>query len=165
MTSGYKMQIADRELSREDALEILEAGEYCVISTVDGDGAPYGVPLSYVMMDGCLYLHTGKRPGHKIDDWQRDPCVSVSVVTEVEACYEDDFFTTRFASVIAQGRISLVEDPILMKKALVALCMKYLPQFKAEIGEAIRRELDVTDVWVVDFDEIRGKGARRLKKA
>lgn len=165
MTSGYKMQMADRELSREDALEILEAGEYCVVSTVDEDGAPYGVPLSYVMMEGRMFFHTGKRPGHKIDDWKRDPRVSVSVVTEVEACYEDEFFTTRFASVIAQGRIRLVEDPILVKMALVGLCMKYLPQFKAEIGRAFERELDVTDVWVIDFDEIRGKGARRLKKA
>ena len=165
MTTGYKMQMAERELTLEDALEILDAGEYCVVSTVDEDGAPYGVPMSYVMMDGRMFFHTGKRPGHKIDDFNRDARVSIAVATEVEPCYEETFFTTRFASVIASGRISLVEDPILVKKALVALCMKYLPQFKDEIGGAIERELDITAIWVADLDEIRGKAGRRLKKA
>lgn len=160
---GYRMQMAERELDRADALEILEAGEYCVVSTVDEDGAPYGVPLSYVMMDGRMYFHTGKRPGHKIDDFQRDPRISIAVATEVEPCYEETFFTTRFASVIASGRIRRVDDPVEVRKALVALCMKYLPQFKDEIGGAIERELGITDIWVADLGEIRGKAGRRLK--
>lgn len=160
---GYPMQMAERELDRADALEILEVGEYCVVSTVDEDGAPYGVPLSYVMMDGRMYFHTGKRPGHKIDDFQRDPRISIAVATEVEPCYEETFFTTRFASVIASGRIKRVDDPVEVRKALVALCMKYLPQFKDEIGGAIERELGITDIWVADLGEIRGKAGRRLK--
>lgn len=160
---GYRMQMAERELDRADALEILEAGEYCVVSTVDEDGAPYGVPLSYVMMDGRMYFHTGKRPGHKIDDFQRDPRISIAVATEVEPCYEETFFTTRFASVIASGCIRRVDDPVEVRKALVALCMKYLPQFKDEIGGAIERELGITDIWVADLGEIRGKAGRRLK--
>lgn len=36
---------AEREISAEEALEILEEASYCVISTVDEDGAPYGVPM------------------------------------------------------------------------------------------------------------------------
>ena len=36
----YPMQMADRELSAEEALEILESGEYAVVSTVDEDGDP-----------------------------------------------------------------------------------------------------------------------------
>lgn len=162
MTESYPMQMAERELTLEEAIDILEAGEYCVLSTVDPDGTPYGVPLSYVMLDGKLYIHTGRRPGHKIDDWNHDSRVCVSVATEVEPCYEETFFTTRFASVIAQGRISLVEDPVTLRKALVALCMKYLPQFKNEIGGAIEREIDVTDAWCVTLDDIRGKAGRRL---
>ncbi len=160
----YAMQMADRELSVEEALEILEAGEYAVVSTVDEDGTPYGVPLSYVMIGGRMLIHTGKRPGHKIDDFTRDPRVSVAVATEVEPCYEETFFTTRFASVVAQGTIERVEDPVLVRRALVELCMKYMPSEKAEIGGAIQRELDITDIWAISFQEIRGKGARRKPK-
>lgn len=161
MTARYAMQMAERELDREEARKILDAGEYCVVSTVDADGTPYGVPLSYVMMDDVLYFHTGTQPGHKKDDFLRDSRVSVAVATEVEPCYEDTFFTTRFASVIAQGHVRRVDDAVMLRKALVALCMKYLPQFKDEIGGAIEREFDTTEIWAIEFDEVRAKGGRR----
>lgn len=164
MTQSYPMQMAERELSLTEAREILEEGEYCVLSTVDPDGTPYGIPLSYVMLDDRLYIHTGERAGHKIDDWEHDPRVCISVAIEVEPCYEESFFTTRFASVIAQGRIHHLERASEVRKVLVALCMKYLPQFKDEIGGAIEREIDVTGAWCVELDEIRGKAGRRLKE-
>lgn len=59
----YPLLAKDRELSASEALEVLEAGEFCVVSTVDVDGMPYGVPLSYVMLDGALCFHTTTRPG------------------------------------------------------------------------------------------------------
>ena len=164
MTESYPMQMKERELSLEDAIDILEEGEFAVISTVDPDGTPYGVPVSYVMMDGKMFIHTGKRPGHKIDDFNHDSRVSVAVAGEIEPVYEETFFTTRFASVVAAGNIAKVEDPVLVRQALVALCMKYCPQYKHEIGGAIQREWDITDVWAVEFTEIRGKAGRRLKK-
>ena len=164
MAKRYDMQMADRELSEAEAWEILDAGEYAVISTVDPDGTPYGVPVSYFIMDEKLYLHTGERPGHKIDDFLHDPRVSVAVATEVEPCFEDTFFTTRFASVVASGRISKVDDSTLVRRVLVELCMKYLPELKDEIGPAIGREIDVTAAWCVEFDEVRGKAGRRLAK-
>ncbi|WP_251213276.1 pyridoxamine 5'-phosphate oxidase family protein [Adlercreutzia murintestinalis] len=160
----YQMRMADRELSLEEAYAILEAGEYCVISTVDEDGAPYGVPLSYVMLDGKLCIHTTNTHGHKMDDWHRDARVSVAVATEVEPCFEDTFFTTRFASVVASGRISPIQDTARIRKVLVALCMKYLPELKDEIGPAIEREIADTAAWEVTFSEVRAKGARRHQK-
>ena len=164
MSKPYKMQMGDRELTEAEAWEILEAGEYAVVYTVDPDGAPYGVPLSYVIMDKKLYIHTGERGGHKIDDFEHDARVSVAVATEVEPCFEDTFFTTRFASVIASGRISKVQDRVMLRRVLVELCMKYLPELKDEIGPAIGREIDVTAAWCIEFDEVRGKAGRRLSK-
>lgn len=163
MTKSYPMQIAERELTLEEAYEILEEGEFAVISTVDPDGSPYGVPVSYVMIDGKFYIHTAKGPGHKFDDFKHDSRVSVVVASELEPIYEDTFFTTRFASVIASGNISRVEDSKTLRRVLVELCMKYVPQFKEEIGGAIEREWDITDAWVVEFSEVRGKAGRRLK--
>ena len=158
----YPLLAKDRELSASEALEVLEAGEFCVVSTVDVDGMPYGVPLSYGMLDGALCFHTTNKAGHKLDNFVRDGRACVTVATEVEPCYEDDFFTTRFASVIARGRVRRVEDGAAMRKVLVALCMKYLPEHKDKIGEGIAREIDDTAIWAVDLEEVRGKGARRL---
>ena len=160
----YPLLAKDRELSADEALEVLEEGEFCVVSTVDADGMPYGVPLSYVMLDGALCSHTTNKAGHKLDNFARDGRACVTVATEVEACYEDDFFTTRFASVIARGRVRRVEDGAAMRKVLVALCMKYLPEYKDKIGEGIAREIDDTAIWAVDLEEVRGKGARRLPR-
>lgn len=160
----HQMRVADRKLSEGEAHEILEAGEYCVISTVDEDGMPYGVPLSYVMMDGRLYIHTTNTYGHKLDDFERDDRVCVTVATEVEACFENDFLTSRYASVIARGRICRVEDDLSVRQALVALTMKYLPEYKHEIGPNMKRDLPETAIWAIDLDEITGKGAHRLKK-
>ena len=53
----------DRELSASEALEVLEAGEFCVVSTVDVDGMPYGVPLSYVMLEARCASTPRTRPG------------------------------------------------------------------------------------------------------
>ena len=64
------------------------------------------------------------------------------------------------ASVIARGRVRRVEDGAAMRKVLVALCMKYLPEHKDKIGEGIAREIDDTAIWAVDLEEVRGKGAR-----
>ncbi len=151
---SYPMQMKERELSLEDAMEILEEGEFATIATVDPDGTPYCVPVSYVIIDGNMYIHTGKAGGHKFDDFNFNNRVCVSVANEIEPCYEETFFTTRFASVIAQGRISEIEDCKQIKRVLVELCMKYLPQFKDEIGGAIEREIETTGVWVIEFDRI-----------
>ncbi|WP_415996736.1 pyridoxamine 5'-phosphate oxidase family protein, partial [Gordonibacter pamelaeae] len=109
-------------------------------------------------------FHTTNKAGHKLDNFARDGRACVTVATEVEACYEDDFFTTRFASVIARGRVRRMEDGAAMRKVLVALCMKYLPEYKDKIGEGIAREIDDTAIWAVDLEEVRGKGARRLPR-
>ena len=156
---------AEREISAEEALEILEEASYCVISTVDEDGAPYGVPMSFVLMDGRLYVHTTNAFGHKMDDFRRDARVSAVAVVDVDACYEDGFMTSRFGSAMVTGRIRRVEEDLEARRALVALCMKYLPEYKHEIGGAIEREIADTDVWAIEPETVRGKAGRRKKRA
>ena len=41
-----EMRRKDREISEEEACQLLATGEYGVLSTVGSDGEPYGVPLS-----------------------------------------------------------------------------------------------------------------------
>ena len=111
-----------------------------------------------------IYVHTTNTYGHKIDDWKRDGRVCGTVANEVEPCYEETFFTSRFATAMAFGRIRRVEDPVAVRKALVALCMKYMPSEKREIGGAIQREFDITDVWCIDVEVLTGKAGRRKNR-
>ena len=160
-------QLAQRAIPDPEAREILEVGEYCVVATVDADGAPYCVPLSYVADGDTLYIHTGAAGGQKTEDWERDPRVCVTVALDMEPVYveeggEPGFFTTRFASVVAHGRVRRVEDAATVRSALAKLCLKYSPEFKHEIGGAIDRELPVTAVWAIDLEHIQGKAGRRV---
>ncbi len=51
------MRRTDRLLSREEALQILQKGEYGILATAGSDGQPYAVPLSYVVIDNNIYYH------------------------------------------------------------------------------------------------------------
>lgn len=156
------MQLPYREISEEEGREILEMGEYCVVATIDEDGTPYCTPLSYVMDGDDLYIHTGAAKSQKIRDWERNPRVCLTVAVDMEPIYVEDFFTTRFASVIARGNIEQVTDSAKVRWVLAKLCMKYAPEYKAEIGGAIDREIDTTTAWVVHLDEIHAKAGRRV---
>ncbi len=161
MNQPRPMQRSDRELSREDALEILEAGGFASLATVDADGAPYVIPLSYVMMDGKLYVHTCTAHGHFYENVIRDNRVCLTVVGEDAPIQRPGYGATRFASVVAAGRIYNVDDPVLFKQALARLARKYWPKLRKEVGSIINNQLDVTAVWAIELDEVRGKGRHR----
>ncbi|NLQ12294.1 pyridoxamine 5'-phosphate oxidase family protein [Olsenella sp. KGMB02461] len=161
MNRPRPMQRRDRELSREDTIEILEAGGFASLATVDADGAPYVIPLSYVMMDGKLYVHTGTAHGHFYENVIRDNRVCLTVVGEDAPIQRPGYGATRFASVVAAGRIYNVDDPVLFKQALARLARKYWPKLRKEVGSIINNQLDVTAVWAIELDEVRGKERHR----
>jgi len=61
-----EMRRSDRQLNTEDALSILEHGEYGIFSTVSADGIPYGVPVSYTYFNQRIYFHCAKNAGLKL---------------------------------------------------------------------------------------------------
>ncbi|BAK43859.1 pyridoxamine 5'-phosphate oxidase family protein [Eggerthella sp. YY7918] len=156
----YKMRKANRQLTEQDALSVFEEAAYVTVSTVDEDGMPYGVPLSFVCVEDKLYVHMTNDRGHKSDNFGRDGRVCATAVVDVEACWDGDF-TTSYGSAMMFGRIHRVTEDVEVRRALVALCMKYLPEYKSEIGAAMEREWANTAVWVIEPDSITGKAAHR----
>ena len=41
----------DRAITKEEAITLLNKGEYGILSTVSENGNPYGIPLSYCFID------------------------------------------------------------------------------------------------------------------
>src|SRR5512141_2211937 len=91
----------DRALANEQAIEILQKGEYGVLSTVSPDGQPYGVPVSFVYTNHALYFHCAVE-GHKLDNLASNPRVSFCVVGATEVL--PDKFATRYESAIVFGK-------------------------------------------------------------
>ncbi|MDF2839594.1 MAG: transporter, partial [Clostridia bacterium] len=74
-----EMRRKDRQVSQDEALDILKKGEYGILSTSDAQNIPYGVPMSYAYADKYIYLH-GATVGQKLDNIKANPKVSFCVV-------------------------------------------------------------------------------------
>lgn len=148
---------ADRAVSRDEALAALDDAPFAVVSTVCEDGTPYGVPLSFVRRGESLYFHATNEGGLKAECFRRDARVCATAVTDVRAFFEGGDFSTTYRSALAFGRMREVTDSVEFKRALVDLCMKYVPGHKGDIGRAMKAEGPRTAVWALDIDELSGK--------
>lgn len=151
----YKLRRSDRAMTESGWLALLSAGEYGVLATAGRDGSPYGVPLSYVYMDGCVYFHCA-RTGRKLDCLRCDPRVCFTVVGSVRAVH-DGSFTTRYSSAMVFGTASEVADEAERHTALLALCEKYLPAHIDKTHAEIEKHAPRTAVYRIDPEFITGK--------
>lgn len=133
-----EMRRTDRQLSTEESVAILERGSSGVLALLGDGGYTYAVPLSYAYHDGRLYFH-GASTGHKLDAARAHDRVSFCVIDRDEVIAEK--LTTSYRSVIAFGRIRVLESEAELRRAAALLGVKYSGAFpekiKAEIDESI----------------------------
>lgn len=67
-------------LSRERCNEILKKATSGVLSVLDADGYPYGVPLSFAYKDDKLYFHCMPDKGHKWEALKNHDKVCFTVI-------------------------------------------------------------------------------------
>lgn len=147
-------QLLPTELSKD----ILHDATNGVLSLVDTDGTPYGVPLSFVYDDnGHIYFHAA-RTGHKIDCIMADSRCSFCIVAADNIMPEE--FTTYFRSVIVHGNIHIVSDSDEILRGLDLLCRKYSPGVDAV--REIERGLGHVLVLRLDIHNISGKESIEL---
>ena len=151
-----QMRRKDRAISAEEATTLLNVAEYGVLSTVDRDGQPYGVPLSYIYRDDAVYFHSALT-GHKLDNIQGNGKVSFCVVGKTHILPEK--FSTEFESVVVFGTASEVVGEEKMN-ALVWLVEKYCPDYMEEGQEYARKAVDTTLVVKIQADHFTGKARR-----
>jgi nitroimidazol reductase NimA-like FMN-containing flavoprotein (pyridoxamine 5'-phosphate oxidase superfamily) len=145
----------DKQTTLEEAQALLTVSEHGILSTVDSDGQPYGVPLNYVYTHDAIYFHCAL-PGHKIDNIENNPKVSFCVVGDTEVLPAD--FSTNYVSTVVFGVASEVEGEE-RYNGLIALLEKYSPDYLEE-GKQYLEKLDkVTKVIKIDIQQISGKKA------
>ncbi|WP_218588377.1 pyridoxamine 5'-phosphate oxidase family protein [Desulfacinum infernum] len=145
----------DREMETAKAERLLAEGVYGVLSTADGSGQPYGIPLNYVFRDGAVYFHCA-RFGHKLDNLAANPRVSFCVVGKARVLPEQ--FSTEYESVVAFGEAREVEGEE-KERALVWLLEKYSPDYLEEGRAYIAREGAAAKVIRIDVSRLTGKAA------
>ncbi len=150
------MRRIDREIAIQEAKEILGNAEYGIMSTVSENGQPYGVPLSYVYKNECLYFHCATS-GHKLENIEHNSKVSFCVVGKTTVLPEK--FGTEYESAVVFGVASEVNGTE-KYDALLWLLEKYCSDFIEEGTQYIEQKDKITKVFKIEIDQISGKARR-----
>lgn len=151
----------DRCMDEESSRRLLEECEHAVLSMVDSDGMPYGIPVNFVFeRPGHLYIHCAHE-GRKLKCLAHHPQISMCMVGYTHVLASQ--FTTEYESVVLTGtaRTALSEEE--KKHALMLLVDKYSPDFRREGGTAIRRSIHRTEVIRIDIEKFSGKHKRKVR--
>lgn len=147
---------SDREITIQEAKEILDHAEYGIMSTVSKDGQPYGLPLNYAYKNDGIYFHCATS-GHKIENIEQNSKVSFCVVGKTKVLPEK--FATEYESAVVFGVVSEVNGAE-KHDALLWLLEKYCSDFIAEGKQYIEQKDKMTKVYKIAIDQISGKARR-----
>ena len=147
-------------LSQKACEAILTEETSGVLALAGDDDYPYAVPISYVYDGGKIFFHSAKS-GHKLDAIRRNPKASFCVISQDLIVPEE--YTTYFRSVIAFGRIRVLEEDSEKRDAIEKLAAKYSPGETAEDRtQAIEREWKPLCMLEMTIDHLTGKEAIEL---
>ena len=157
-----EMRRKKQNLSKEECDRILYNGTSGVLALHGDDGYPYAVPISYVYDGEKLWFHSAKS-GHKIDAILKNAKASFCVIDQDQIVPAE--YTTYFRSVIAFGRIRILEDDIEKRSAIEKLAVKYAPDETAEnLNKAIEREWKPLCMLEMEIEHLSGKQAIELER-
>ncbi|WP_160675413.1 pyridoxamine 5'-phosphate oxidase family protein [Clostridium sp. C8-1-8] len=151
-----EMRRKDREIEEMEIKEILDKGEFGVLSTIGDNGYPSIVPLSYVYIDNKIYFHSATE-GEKLNNISQNNKVSFCVVSDTEVL--PDKFSTRYRSVVVYGRASEVSGEV-KEKVLFKIIEKYSKAFLEEGKLYIEKAKHRTRVIEIDIAKVTGKARR-----
>jgi len=151
----------DREVSEQDARQILARAEYGVLATVSEDGWPYAVPVNHLVEGNVLYLHCALE-GHKLDNIVQDARVSYCAVASTQVLPAK--LSTLYESAIVFGRAVRVTDPIEKEQALRRLATRFggSPE---QTEQELRTSGPQAAVIRIEIERITGKAHRAVEVA
>ena len=158
----YEMRWKKRQMSGEQTNGLMARARYGILCTVDADGCPYGLPISYAYDAPTrrVFMHCSAAGGHNLDNVVARPKASFTVVEDAELLPEQ--FSTQYCSAIATGTVRIAEG--LEKREGIEAILRKLAPDNIEAGMAyIDRAFDRLAVIVLDVDRMTGK--RRPKSA
>ena len=157
-----EMRRKKQVLSNEENIEILQKGTSGVLALLGDNEYPYAVPISYVYENSKVYFH-GAKAGHKIDAIRKCSKASFCVIAQDEIFPEE--YTTYFRSVIAFGKIRILEDENEIREAIEKLAIKYHPTDSIENrNQEIAREWKPLCMMELSVEHMTGKEAIEIAK-
>ena len=156
-----QMRRKRQQLSEEESISILRKSTAGTLALLGDNDYPYAVPISYVYHEGKLFFHSALT-GHKVDAIRKCDKASFCVIERDDV--QPEKYTTFFRSVIAFGRIHIIEDEGEKLATARMLGNRYNPNQE----EALQKELEngLLRMLMIRFDieHLTGKEAIELMK-
>ena len=150
-----------QQLSNEESIAILEKATAGTLALLGDEGYPYAVPISYVYHEGKLYFHSALS-GHKVDAIRSCDKASFCVIEQDDV--QPKKYTTFFRSVIAFGRIHIIDDEQEKLSTARMLGNRYNPNDEESLRQEIESALSRMLMLRFDIEHLTGKEAIELMK-
>jgi nitroimidazol reductase NimA-like FMN-containing flavoprotein (pyridoxamine 5'-phosphate oxidase superfamily) len=151
------MRRNDRQLSTAQTIAILNRGNHGVLSTIDPENQPYGVPVNYVYHQGAIYFHCAPE-GYKLLNISHQPQVSFCVIEKSDL--NPETFSTDYVSAIVFGKANTVDGQ--EKIEALQWLIKHLAGSEIEKGDAyIQVQAEFTKVIRIDVEVLTGKAKNK----
>ncbi len=160
--SGFReMRRKRQQLTEEESIAILQKATAGTLALLGDDDYPYAVPISYVYHDGKLYFHSALT-GHKVDAIRKCDRASFCVIDQ--DAVQPQKYTTFYRSVIAFGRIHIIEDAQEKLDTARMLGNRYNPNQEEALQKEIENGLSRMLMIRFDIEHLTGKEAIELVK-
>ena len=146
-------------LSDDESIGILQKATAGTLALLGDNGYPYAVPISYVYHEGKLYFHSALA-GHKVDAIKKCDKASFCVIDKDDV--QPEKYTTFFRSVIAFGRIHIIEDEAEKLAMARMLGNRYNPNNNESLQKEIESGLSRMLMIRFDIEHLTGKEAIEL---
>ena len=159
MSEFREMRRKRQLLSDEESIGILKNATAGTLALLGDNDYPYAVPISYVYHERKLYFHSALA-GHKVDAIRNCDKASFCVIDKDDV--QPEKYTTFFRSVIAFGRIHIIEDD----KEKLAMARMLGNRYNPNNNESLQREIEsgLSRMLMIRFDieHLTGKEAIEL---
>lgn len=159
MSEFRDMRRKRQQLSEAESIGILQKATSGTLALLGDNGYPYAVPISYVYHEGKMYFHSALS-GHKVDAIRQCDKASFCVIEQDDV--QPKKYTTFFRSVIAFGRIHIIEDD----KEKLAMARMLGNRYNPNNDESLQKEIEsgLSRMLMIRFDieHLTGKEAIEL---
>ena len=159
MSEFRAMRRKRQQLSEEESVAILKKATAGTLALLGDNDYPYAVPLSYVYHEGRVYFHSAL-DGHKVDAIRKCDKASFCVIEQDDV--QPEKYTTFFRSVIAFGRIHIIEDEHEKLETARMLGNRYNPNHDEALQKEIEGGLSRMLMIRFDIEYLTGKEAIEL---
>lgn len=150
-----KVRRIKNELGLDEAKKLLANSKRGILSLNGDNGYPYSIPLNYFydQEENKIYFH-GSKSGYKIDCIKRSK--KACFVSYGDENLSEDGWSYNTSSVVAFGKIEIMEDRDLALEKVIELSKVYYPSME-EINEAVSRSFKNVLIYRLNIEYMTGK--------